>query len=130
MIYVRTEERRPPTIFNSLLLFCVYFVLLYMGNIEFKIDSQFDSKLHSKTDSKLNSKKDSRFHSMFYNMPILHEYHICLSPGHRLSYFFHQLAIEATCLPIWVVTTGTCLCKINVPISYACDCGISETAMY
>jgi hypothetical protein len=49
--------------FNSFLLFCVCFVLLYMGNIEFKIDS----KLHFKTDSKLHS----RLHSMFYNMPKL-----------------------------------------------------------
>jgi hypothetical protein len=37
----------------------VYFVLLYMGNIEFKIDS--------KNDSKYDSKNDSRHHSMFYN---------------------------------------------------------------
>ena len=53
--------------FNSLLLFCVCFVLLYMGNIEFKIDSNNDSKI----DSKLHPKKDSRLHSMFYNMPYL-----------------------------------------------------------
>jgi hypothetical protein len=32
--------------------FCVCFVLLYMGNFEFK----------------LHSKKDSKLHSMFYNM--------------------------------------------------------------
>jgi hypothetical protein len=51
---------------------CVCFVLLYMGNIEFKIDSKndskIDSKFDSKNDSKLHSKKDSRLHSMFYNM--------------------------------------------------------------
>jgi hypothetical protein len=39
---------------HSLLLFCVYFVLLYMGNIEFKIDSKNDSKFDSKNDSKLH----------------------------------------------------------------------------
>ena len=37
--------------------FCVCFVLIYTGNIEFKIDSKIYSKIESKNDSKLHSKK-------------------------------------------------------------------------
>ena len=48
--------------------FFVRFVLIYMGSIEFKIDSKNYSKFDSNNNSKLHSKKDSRLHSMFYNM--------------------------------------------------------------
>ena len=77
IIYVRTEERRPTTIFNSLLLVFVSVLYCYIWSI---LNLKSTPKLTPKNNSKLHSKKDSRLHSMFYNMP-----NMCLE--HKVEYY-------------------------------------------
>jgi hypothetical protein len=84
------SERRPPTIFNSLLLFCVYFVLLYMGNIEFKIDSKNDTRLqtplHVLQHGVISHQTNADDYCLFYERGIICQNRIFLLPTTIIRY--------------------------------------------
>ena len=113
MLKLRREDLQLFLIHYSYL--CVCFVLLYMGNIEFKIDSKIYSKIDSKNDSKLHSKKRLQTplhvlqHADFSNgcwndsdsVIFCFVFHIVANPASRLVSCTTFFSLSAECLTVW-----------------------------